>query len=217
MKSKEEKLEIQIQDVRIPVEIVKKANKNIYLRFKENALVMTVPFFTNRKDIEKTIVKNQKWILTHFLQNKKKEEKEKQFYYLGNPYDIIFYKEANKVFIKEGKIYVKDQKTFEKWLLEQTKQVFQERLLFQYQRFEEKIPYPDIRIRKMKTRWGVCNRKTKTVTLNSLLIHYKVEALDYVIIHELSHFIQFNHSKAFWEVVGKYDPKYKEKKKMLKE
>lgn len=217
MKQKEEKKEIQIQDNKISLEIIKKANKNIYLRFKEDTLVVTVPFFTSRKDIEKVIYKNQEWILKTWNQKKKKEEKEKQFYYLGNPYDLIFYKEANPIFMKENKIYVKDSNTFDKWLLEQTKRLFQERLSFQYQRFEEKIPYPVLKLRKMKTRWGVCNRKNTTVTLNTLLIHYPIEALDYVIIHELSHFVEFNHSKSFWKIVSKYDPEYKTKKKMLKE
>ena len=63
MKQKEEKQEIQIQDNKISLEIIKKANKNIYLRFKEDTLVVTVPFFTSRKDIEKVIYKNQEWIL----------------------------------------------------------------------------------------------------------------------------------------------------------
>ena len=48
----------------------------------------------------------------------------------------------------------------------------------------------------MKTRWGVCNIKDNSVTLNSKLIEYDIQALDYVIIHELSHFIHFNHSPS---------------------
>ncbi len=61
----------------------------------------------------------------------------------------------------------------------------------------------------MKTRWGVCNRASNTVTLNTNLIKYDISKLDYVIIHELSHFIHFNHSKAFWLTVSKYCPNYK--------
>jgi len=86
-----------------------------------------------------------------------------------------------------------------------------------YNRFEEKIDFPNLRIRQMKTRWGVCNIKTKTVTLNSRLIEYKLEALDYVIVHELSHLIHFNHSRDFWNLVGKYVPNYKSLRSYLKE
>ncbi len=69
----------------------------------------------------------------------------------------------------------------------------------------------------MKTRWGVCNKKDIVITLNSELIRYDISKLDYVIIHELSHFIHFNHSKSFWNLVSKYCPNYKQIKKELKE
>ena len=69
----------------------------------------------------------------------------------------------------------------------------------------------------MTTRWGVCNRKTNTVTLNLELYKYEDKALDYVIVHELSHFIHFNHSKEFWSVVEKYFPDYKKVRQYLKD
>ena len=69
----------------------------------------------------------------------------------------------------------------------------------------------------MTTRWGVCNIKNHNVTLNYNLSKYDIKCLDYVIVHELSHFIHHNHSKEFWSLVEKYYPKYKECKKMLKE
>ena len=89
--------------------------------------------------------------------------------------------------------------------------------MYWYNKFEEKIPKPNLKIRTMKTRWGVCNRKSKTITLNTRLLEYDISCLDYVIVHELSHFIHPNHSSEFWNLVGKYYPKYKECRKMLKE
>ena len=68
----------------------------------------------------------------------------------------------------------------------------------------------------MTSRWGVCNLKNKNVTLNLELSKYNTEALDYVIVHELSHFIYPNHSKDFWSLVGKYYPDYKKIRKNLK-
>ena len=69
----------------------------------------------------------------------------------------------------------------------------------------------------MTTRWGVCNIRDNSVTLNTKLIEYDIEKLDYVIIHELSHFIHFNHSKSFWNQVEKYTPNYKQIRKELKD
>ena len=96
-----------------------------------------------------------------------------------------------------------------KWLQKQIKVIFKQHLDQIYSIFEENIPYPKLRIRKMKTRCGVCNKKTMTVTLNSELIRFDFTKLDYVIVHELSHFIHFNHSASFWNLVSKYCPDYK--------
>ena len=69
----------------------------------------------------------------------------------------------------------------------------------------------------MKSRWGVYNRKNHSITLNSHLIEYRLDKLEYVIYHELSHTTYFDHSKQFWLLVSKYCPKYKRIQKDLKE
>ena len=56
----------------------------------------------------------------------------------------------------------------------------------------------------MKRKWGYCNKREKLIKLNSELIKYSINEIDYVIVHELSHFIEFNHSKNFWKYVKKY-------------
>ena len=58
--------------------------------------------------------------------------------------------------------------------------------------------------------------EAKNVTLNLELSKYDINALNYVIVHELSHFIHPNHSKEFWNLVSKYYPNYKEARKYLK-
>ena len=68
----------------------------------------------------------------------------------------------------------------------------------------------------MKSKWGVCNITKKIVTLNLDLIKLDKKYLDYVIIHELSHLIHPNHSKAFWVLVSKYEKNYKLYRKEMK-
>ena len=68
----------------------------------------------------------------------------------------------------------------------------------------------------MKSRWGVCNTKSKIITLNLELIKRDITFLDYVINHELSHLIHPNHSKDFWNLVSINYPNYKEIRKMMK-
>ena len=105
----------------------------------------------------------------------------------------------------------------DKWLKEETLRIFDDRFIYIFNKFEENIKSPIIKIRNMKTRWGVYNRKNHTITLNSRLIEYDIEKIDYVIVHELSHIIHFDHSKNFWNLVSKYCKDYKRIRKELKE
>ena len=69
----------------------------------------------------------------------------------------------------------------------------------------------------MTSRWGVCNTKTKVVTLNLELIKRDTKYLDYVIVHELSHLIHANHSAYFWALVEENMPEYRVYRKEMKE
>ena len=97
------------------------------------------------------------------------------------------------------------------------KKIFQEHFDENYKRFTEKIPYPDLKIRKMTSRWGVCNTKLITVTLNLELIKRDLKYLDYVIVHELSHLIYGDHSSNFWALVEENMPDYKKYREEMKD
>lgn len=66
----------------------------------------------------------------------------------------------------------------------------------------------------MKTRWGSCSSKGN-ISINLLLAKYDKKAIDYVILHELCHLKELNHSKNFWQLVKTYMPDYQEIKKLL--
>lgn len=129
-------------------------------------------------------------------------------------YDIVYGFPNTE--IDNNKIYTKDEKTLNKYLSKYITNIYKERLDYYYNIFEEQIPIPNLKIRKMTSRWGVCNIKNHNVTLNLELSKYDIECLNYVIVHELSHFIHPNHSKNFWLQVSKYYPNYKEVRKYLK-
>ena len=95
--------------------------------------------------------------------------------------------------------------------------LFKEKLEENYNKFTRKIPEPTLRIRKMKTRWGVCNVRTHVITLNLELIKRDPKYLNYVIMHELSHLIHGNHSARFWNLVEENCPGAKKIGKEMKE
>lgn len=211
-------MKYKINNIEYEVIIEKKNNKNTYIRVKDDMKIyVTTNYFASKSYIKNLLDNNQDYLEKMLSKRKEQKEKEDEFYYLGNKYDIIFVSSFKDVEIDNNKIYAKDIKTLEKWYKKQMIELFQNRLEINYQNFEEQIPYPNLKIRNMKTRWGVCNRKTKTITLNSNLMKYSVDKLDYVIIHELSHFIHFDHSSNFWNLVSKYCKNYKKIRKELRD
>jgi predicted metal-dependent hydrolase len=78
------------------------------------------------------------------------------------------------------------------------------------------INYKRIVIRGQKTRWGSCSHR-KNLSFNWKLIMAPEPVIDYVIIHELIHLKEMNHSKRFWELVARYCPGWREHKKWLKQ
>lgn len=75
--------------------------------------------------------------------------------------------------------------------------------------------YRKINIRPMKSRWGSCSSE-RNLCFNSLLDFVPDSVLDYVIVHELCHITEMNHSRAFWTLVKKYMPDYIENRNWLK-
>ncbi len=208
----------RLDDEDYEVEIIKKGNKNTYVRVKEDLTIqVTTNHFASKHDIKNLLDRNQDFLRKTLGKREIERQKDDDFYFLGNRYDIVVVPILKGIEMDGNKLYVPDKSLLDKWLKKQTLKIFEERLKYNYNLFEENIPYPHLRIRSMKTRWGVCNRKNLIVTINSKLIKETVDKIDYVIIHELSHLVHFNHSKDFWEVVEKYCPKYKKIRKDLRE
>ena len=206
-----------IDDKEYEVVIQKKNNKNTYIRVKEDLKIyVTTSYFASKLYIYNLLEQNKEYLKKVLTKQEIKNENT-SFKYLGKKYDVIICNIVNKVEFDETKIYTPSEKELDKYIKKNTLELFKERLDYNYNLFLENIPYPKLKIRTMKTRWGVCNKRDNSVTLNSKLIEYNIEALDYVIIHELSHFVHFNHSKEFWMLVSKYNPNYKQIKKYLKE
>ncbi|MCL2110453.1 M48 family metallopeptidase [Microgenomates group bacterium] len=74
--------------------------------------------------------------------------------------------------------------------------------------------YRRICLKRASTRWGSCS-SYKNLNFNYALIHHPPEIIDYVIIHELAHLQEMNHSAAFWRLVAQYDPLHKLHRKQL--
>jgi hypothetical protein len=77
------------------------------------------------------------------------------------------------------------------------------------------FPVQGISIRNQKTRWGSCSRKGN-ISFNYRIVFLPLRLAEYIVVHELCHLKEFNHSRAFWELVKSFVPEYKEVRRELK-
>ncbi len=210
-------MKITIKDQTFNVFITKKNNKNMYLRVKKEGIYITCNYFITNSMIKSFIEKNEDDIIRMNETVQRKEKKNEEFYYLGNKYDVVVLNTVSKIEFVGNQVFVKNKTYLNTFLKNECERIFNDRVKICYNLFEEDIPYPKVMIGKMKRKWGYCNKRQELIKLNSELIKYSIDEIDYVIIHELCHFLEFNHSKNFWNYVKKYKPNYKENTKVLKE
>ena len=214
-------MKIRIDDQDYNVIITRKAfKKNITIRLKDDmnfyvSCNVSTPEFIIKKlfiDSEDSI---RRMIKKVSVKANRHKEEENNFYYLGKKFDIVYLNQKGLT-MDYDKVFVPRDFDFDKWYMKEAKRVFQDELDRIYNSFIYKVPYPSLTVRKMKTRWGVCNYKTKRVTLNFNLIKKDIRYLDYVIVHELSHLLYHDHSKDFWRCVEDNMPEFKDIRKDLK-
>ena len=207
---------VQLGDYNVEVLIEKKNNKNVYFRFKDDGkLHVTCNRFVTESAIKKMITENEKSLLKMYVQSEKKNEIKNHFYYLGEPYTKVFDDNVRKVYMEDGFLYAKNEKQLDKWYKDECMKMFTERVNRCLELFDD-IPRFILKVRNMKTRWGVNNVTKKIITLNSELLKKDVTLIDYVIIHEICHFYEANHSSRFWAQVEKRYPYYKLARKRLR-
>ena len=197
--------------------IKKRGQKNTYIRVKKDLCVtVTTGYLTSQKFIEKLIRDNYDKICKMIDFQEVKVKNNTGFFYLGKKY-IPIYTDGDEISFDGDKVYIGNYLDIDKWYKKQAKKLFLERVDYNYNKFSKKIPYPKIRIRKMTSRWGVCNIESHVITLNLELIKRDVAYLDYVIIHEMSHLVHGDHSNRFWRLVEDNMPDYKKYREEMKE
>ena len=173
------------------VTVIKSKRKTVAIQVNSDlSVTVRAPYSASEKDIEEILKKKEAWISRHIEKIKKTKER--------------FEAEPTEKLTREKVIA----------LAEEALKVIPARV--EYFAKVIGVTYGKITIRNQKTRWGSCSSKGN-LNFNCLLMLAPLEVLDYVVVHELCHRKQMNHSKAFWLEVEKVLPDYKEARKWLKE
>lgn len=173
------------------VKIIRSNRKTVAIQVNSDlSITVRAPHFASEKDIEEILMKKEAWISKHIEEIKTRKKR--------------FESESTDKFTPE-KI---------KLLADKALEVIPMRV--EYFANIMGVTYGNITIRNQKTRWGSCSSKGN-LNFNCLLMLAPSEILDYVVVHELCHRKQMNHSKVFWLEVEKVLPDYKESIEWLKE
>lgn len=207
---------MKLKDKEVYLIIKYKNIKHIYFRFdEENRLIASSPMDLKEADIKRVIKEKEEELYNLLVGTEEKNEKNKKFYYLGKEFEVIYTDKIDKVGFKDNKVYTKDDDALNVFWEKECLKVFEGEIKLCKQCFQS-LPEFTLKTRKMKTRWGVCNTWKKQITLNTDLLKHPLEVIDYVIIHEMCHFFEGNHSKDFWSLVEAACPNYKELRARLK-
>ena len=214
---------IKVNDLEICYTLIIKNVKNINLHITRNGeIVVSCNAYVPLKKVDEFVGIKCQWILEkmRMIQQQQKILHDNQrFLFLGKSYPIkTVLSKTSGVRLRECicMIYKRESEDEYKILLQYEKEMAQKILKQKMKEVYEKMSHdyiinePALKIRKMTSRWGSCMPKKNQITLNSQLIHYQERFIDYVVIHEYAHLIQPNHSKAFYAIIEKYMPDYKE-------
>ena len=193
------------------VEIIYKRIRNIHFRFENEKYLISCP--------KRTPVSMIKSGLDKYARKLRDRSTKTQAF--GDDYIYLFGQKIPVTY--PGSVYLdsetiitfKDQDDFIKKIRKYFLKYMQGRTLF----YEEcmKAPHYLVKVRQMKSRYGSNNRYAKTITYSLTLIHYSLEIIDSVIVHELAHCFVYNHSDNFYRIVYNYCPRYDEfRKKLIK-
>ncbi len=209
--------------------IIRSKRRSIAIEVSPNGdVIIRVNHKTPHKKITEMLDKYEQWIEDKLKKVKdrsqkivKKEYKNgEKFFYLGECYPLnIIDSESSIIYFDNGfylskKINLPPEKMFELLYKKMAKPYIFKRVSELAEKYG--FQYRSIRITGAITRWGSCSSK-KTLNFSYRLIMTPPNIIDSVIIHELCHLKELNHSKKFWALVEKYNPDYKDDKKWLKE
>lgn len=199
----------------------------------DSSVHIIAPIDSSINDIEKKIEKRAKWIVRQqgyfeqFLPRtpERKYVSGETHYYLGKSYMLkVSLGKENQVKLKAGKLEVTCKNVIKQeqvksllahWYYVHAEKKFNKIALEAYSKFKEyNFKMPEIEIRRMAKRWGSCNTIDK-VTLNPEIIKASSKCIEYVLIHEMCHFIVANHSKEFYSKLSEIMPTWQKWKNKL--
>ncbi|MHB9308079.1 M48 family metallopeptidase [Fusobacterium polymorphum] len=209
--------------------VTKKKIKNFIIRiYPDLRIAVSVPLHASNKDIENFISSKKEWIEVTLkklkLINNKNNLKENTIKILGKEIEKkIIESDLERIRLTDTSIYIysknineiKIEKKLLEWKLEKLKTLLEKYLEKYTKLLNRNINY--YQIKKLSSAWGIYHKRENYISFNFDLIEKDIDCIEYVVLHELCHIFYMNHQKEFWNLVEKYIPDYKIRRKKLKD
>lgn len=225
---------VKYKETEIAYEIIRKSVKNLNLRIGSRGEVkVSIPYRVSFGAADEFVIRNAGFVL-----KAKQKVLEKihapldRIYFLGNSLELkVIPGEKSRTLLTdtELRLYIKEselqsdklhavQAAIDSWEKEKGRELFLPLLQKAHMRFTElglTVPFPALTVRNMKTRWGSCTAAKSKISLNASLVEKPLICIEYVICHELSHFLVQNHSSEFYSVLSRVFPNHREVRRLL--
>jgi len=209
-------------------QLIRSHRKTIGLQITNDArLIVRAPHFASEDYIYKLIHRKESWIkakLDHFKEQQSSVRLRKfipgeEFLFLGQSYPLVAVEDLPKAVVLDNSLKIAQvalsnaRDHLEYWYKTQALEHITQRVAY-YAKVTG-LRFKSIKINNAATRWGSCGHQ-ETLNFTWRLIMAPVRVVDYVIVHELMHLKQMNHSSKFWAEVAKVMPDYKQDERWLK-
>ncbi len=203
--------------------------------YPDNSIKVLAPIKSNLAEIKKVVLKKCRWIIKqqNYFEQFLPKTPEREYvsgethYYLGKGYLLKIRPGAkNSVKLKGGCFNVTyhgensqeiTKNLLAKWYYQHAEKKFYALADMVFQKFKEfEIEQPNIEIRRMAKRWGSCQKNGKII-INPEIVKAPTKCIEYVIIHEMCHLVQFNHNKKFYNLLSQKMPNWERWKNRLEQ
>ncbi|WP_238529855.1 M48 family metallopeptidase [Nitrosospira multiformis] len=228
---------INLNGSEVPYTLMRCRRKTIGMRVSSEGLTVRIPMRESLSWVESVLQKRADWIVTKLDEWKNRKptrpawEEGAIFPLLGEPWQVtvtaagaVQMMQASEnarskdeqpgLSLSAGVAAEQIESAVMKWYRQHALTCFTERIALYANKLG--VALPQLRLSSARTLWGSCNSRG-IIRLNWRLVQKPLDLVDYVVAHELSHLIEMNHSKAFWETVGSVYPGYATARKRLKE
>lgn len=206
----------------VPITHIRSKRKSLTLIIEPGGnVVLKTPKYTSMKEIQRFLEKQSSWISTKVIESKKNFthydfQPGSLTPYKGVNLEIIIDQNMRQITLTDNSILIPESIDIKAQLLKWYKTKAREQITIYVEDLTSiiGITYNKIFIRNQKTRWGSCSGR-KNLNFSWKVILTPPELIKYLVVHEVCHLVEMNHSRNFWKLVEKYDPLFIQHRKDL--